>query len=55
MEVKVLIKKIFEASKKVVTNNLEEKAQIALILQVITIESSLSTLKSYLLYINSLA
>jgi hypothetical protein len=54
MEVKVLIKKIFEASKKVLTTNLEEKAQIALILQVAG-ESDLSTLKNYLQYINSLA
>ena len=44
----------FEASKKVLTTNLEEKAQIALILQIAS-ESDLSTLKNYLQYINSLA
>ena len=55
MEVKVLIKKIFEAAKKVTSKNAEELSQINSVLEFSKVENNLSTLKNYLQYINSLA
>ena len=54
MEVKVLIKKIFEAAKKVTSKNAEELSQINSVLEFSKVENNLSTLKGYLTYIESI-
>ena len=54
MEVKTLIKKIFEAAKKVTSKNAEELSQLASVLEFSKVENNLSTLNCYLTYIESI-